>query len=168
MQLRHHLAPGDLGAIISLHAEVYSREQGFDERFEAYVASALADLVIRRDARERVWLAERDGRLVGCVAIAAAGDLAQLRWFVVHPDARGSGLGTRLLAEAVAFAKVQGYPGVLLWTVSALAPAARLYRAAGFVKTHEQPGRAWGVEVVEEKYELAFAPGGAPPPAAPA
>jgi hypothetical protein len=44
---------------------------------------------------------------------------------------------------------------VILWTVSALEAAGRLYRRAGFVRTEEKAGRHWGVDVVEEKYELA-------------
>src|SRR5262249_24778789 len=99
-------------------------------------------------------LAEREGRLVGCVAIVAASDeVAQLRWYLVAPEARGAGLGTRLLREAIDFARQQGYSRLVLWTVSALTAAARLYRAMGMQKVEERPGRAWGVEVVEEKYE---------------
>jgi ribosomal protein S18 acetylase RimI-like enzyme len=80
--------------------------------------------------------------------------VAQLRWFLVDPSARGRGLGTRLLSEAVSFARECGYRVVVLWTVSALAAAARLYRAAGFRKVQDRPGRLWGADVVEEKYEL--------------
>jgi ribosomal protein S18 acetylase RimI-like enzyme len=74
----------------------------------------------------------------------------------VDPGARGLGLGTRLLEEAVAFSREKGYRSIVLWTVSALAAAARLYRAAGFTRVAEKPGRPWGVDAVEEKYELAL------------
>jgi GNAT superfamily N-acetyltransferase len=86
--------------------------------------------------------------------VAASADVAQLRWYLVDPAVRGQGLGRRLLDEAVAFSRGAGYRLVILWTVSALTAAARLYTAAGFRKVEEQPGRAWGVDVVEEKYEL--------------
>jgi ribosomal protein S18 acetylase RimI-like enzyme len=155
ISLRTDLRPGDLGEMVRLHGVVYARECGFDHAFEAYVAAPLAEFVRGGSARERLWLAEREGRLVGCVAIvAAAPDVAQLRWFLVDPAARGRGLGRRLLGEAVSFARACGYRAVILWTVSALAAAARLYRAAGFLKAEERPRRLWGVDVDEERYEL--------------
>jgi len=40
--------------------------------------------------------------------------------------------------------------------VSALRAAAHLYRSVGFEKVLEKPGRAWGVQVTEEKYELSL------------
>jgi ribosomal protein S18 acetylase RimI-like enzyme len=154
LTVRTDLRPGDVGAVVHLHGVVYAREYGFDPTFEAYVAGPLAEFVLRASDRERIWLAERDGQLVGCVAVVAASpETAQLRWYLVDPAARGMGLGTRLLAEAVAFAEACGYERMVLWTVSALTAAAHLYRAAGFRKTEEKPGRHWGVDVVEEKYE---------------
>jgi GNAT superfamily N-acetyltransferase len=159
VRLRSELRPGDLGAVVALHGLLYAREHGFDESFEAYVAGPLAELVLRRSPRERIWLAERGGRLVGSVAIAEASpELAQLRWFLVDPCARGAGLGRALLGEALGFARERGYRAVSLWTVSALAAAARLYRQAGFRKVEQLPGRRWGVEVVEERHELRLAP----------
>ena len=153
--LRTDLRPGDLGRIVHLHGTVYAKERGFDPTFEAYVAGPLAEFVRAHTDRERLWIAERDGRMVGCVAIvAAAPRTAQLRWYLVVPEARGCGLGTRLLAEAVAFCRACGYDSIILWTESALEPAARLYRKAGFRKVEERPGRVWGVDLVEEKYEL--------------
>jgi GNAT superfamily N-acetyltransferase len=155
--IRTDLRPGDLGAVVGLHGRLYAKEHGFDVTFEAYVAGPLAELAKRNSDRERLWLAECGGRLVGCVAIVAASDeVAQLRWYLVDPAARGHGLGRRLLDEAVAFSRDRGYRSVILWTVSALTAAARLYAAAGFRKVEEVPGRAWGVEVVEERYELAL------------
>ena len=59
-----------------------------------------------------------------------------------------------LLDEAVAFCRESSYEDVLLWTESGLTVAARLYLAAGFHKTEEKPGRMWGVDLVEEKYEM--------------
>jgi N-acetylglutamate synthase-like GNAT family acetyltransferase len=160
LTIRTTLEPGDLGSVIHLHGVVYAREYGFDPTFEAYVAGPLAEFVRSRTDRDRLWIAERGGRIVGCTAIVGtSAKEAQLRWFLVDPSARGLGLGTRLLHEAVAFAKDCGYESIFLWTVSALTAAARLYRSAGFAKVQERPARQWGVEVVEEKYRLCFSPG---------
>lgn len=165
MTVRTTLEPGDLGSIVHLHGVLYARECGFDPTFEAYVAGPLSEFVRTASPRERLWIAERvgqdskpaerDGRIVGCVAIVAASpEVAQVRWFLVDPAARGAGLGRRLLDAAVAFARESGYASIILWTVSALTAAAHLYQAAGFRKVEEKPGRMWGVDVVEEKYEL--------------
>ncbi len=152
---RTQLEPGDLGLIIHLHGKIYAREYGFDPTFEAYVAGPLAEFVWRAAPRERLWLAEREGQIAGCIAIVAgAPETAQLRWFLVVPAARGAGVGKRLLNEAVAFSKECGYRRIILWTVSALTAATHLYRSAGFRKVEERPGHLWGVEVVEEQYEL--------------
>ena len=113
----------------------------------------------RGSPRERIWVEERDGRLAGCVAIVAAeSDVAQLRWFLVDPAARGTGLGHRLLEAAVAFSRDAGYSRIILWTVAGLAAAQHLYQQAGFVRTEATPVRRWGVDVVEERHELALAP----------
>jgi N-acetylglutamate synthase-like GNAT family acetyltransferase len=141
--------------VVHLHGTVYARERGFDPTFEAYVAAPLAEFVRAGGPRERLWIAEREGRVVGCVAIVAVSpQTGQLRWFLVDPSARGAGLGRRLLGEAVAFGQGCGYAAIILWTESALTTAAHLYQAAGFRKTEEKPGRLWGVDLVEEKYEL--------------
>jgi ribosomal protein S18 acetylase RimI-like enzyme len=155
--IRNDLRPGDLGGVVSLHGVLYAEEYGFDPTFEAYVAGPLAEFARRRSHRERLWIAECDSRLVGCVAVVAGTETeAQLRWFLVHPSCRGVGLGKRLLREAVVFARQSGYQAMFLWTVSALTAAARLYRAQGFAKVEEQARVCWGVAVVEERYRLAF------------
>lgn len=156
--LRTDLRPGDLGAVVALHGTLYAREYGFDATFEAYVAGPLADFVRTADPRARLWLAERAARLIGCVAVVAVDDAtAQLRWFLVAPEARGLGLGRLLLVSALGFAKEQGYRRMILWTVSALTAAAHLYRAVGFHKIEERPIRLWGIDVIEEKYERRLA-----------
>lgn len=159
--LRTTLRPGDIGRIVAAHGELYAAEHGFDVTFEGYVAEPLGAFAVRADPRERIWIADLPPdsaghpRFGGCVAVVAGPDgRAQLRWFLVHPSARGTGLGRRLLMEAIAFAREQGYRGMELWTVSALEAAARLYRSSGFRLAESVPGRRWGVPVTEERYEL--------------
>ena len=160
-ELRTQLKPGDVGSIVQLHCAVYSQEHGFDHTFEDYVAVPLAAFVRQGSSRERLWIVERDGRIAGCVAIVAhSSTVAQLRWFLVDPASRGLGLGGRLLDEAVNFCKEAGYDTVILWPVDSLVVAAHLYRSAGFQKVEERRGRQWGVDLVEERYELHLKRGG--------
>ena len=149
------IEPGDLGSIVHLHGILYAREYGFDPTFEAYVAGPLADFVISPKERERIWIARYDERIVGSIALVeASSELAQLRWFLVDPAVRGIGLGRRLLDDSIQFARECGYGNLMLWTVSALEAAAHLYHAAGFERTEQIPRKQWGVDVVEEKYEM--------------
>lgn len=162
VSVRTQLRPGDIGAVATLHGLVYAREHGFDATFEAYVAAALAEFVLlqfepseQSTSRQNIWIADQGGRVVGSIAIvAAAEETAQLRWFLVDPALRGAGLGRRLLRDAVAFCRSCHYRSVYLWTTSALRIATHLYRCVGFKKVAELPGRRWGADVVEEKYEL--------------
>src|SRR5687768_3776322 len=146
---RWGLEPGDLGSIVRMHGTLYAAEQGFDVSFEAYVAGPLADFVLSRTDRDRLWIVERGGRLVACAAVVhASRNEAQLRWFLVDPAVRGRGVGTRLVREAIEFSRDCGYDSVFLWTVGSLEAAARVYETAGFLKEEERPGTRWGVRVV--------------------
>lgn len=158
MKLRNNIGPGDLGEIVRLHGVSYAREYGFDETFEAYVAGPIAEFVLRRADRERIWIAEQGDQIAGCIAIVAASPTeAQLRWFLVDSVARGRGLGRRLLHEALDYCRSCAYESVFLWTVDLLKSAARLYREHGFERVEQRPGRCWGVELIEERYVLNLA-----------
>ena len=178
--LRSERHTGDLAWLLAAHAGL-AREQGWDATFEAYVAQPMSTSILAAAPHERLWIAEHDGQRAGCIAIVQADfvvdnavevrkvtghlapmvlpvklETAQLRWFLVQPEARGQGLGKLLLEEAIAFSREHGYHRLILWTVSALEPAAHLYRAAGFTRTQQIPSRRWGQDVVEEQYSLAL------------
>jgi GNAT superfamily N-acetyltransferase len=161
IRLRTDLRPGDIGAVIRLHGILYAAEYQFDSTFEGYVAEGLARFVLARDpARGRLWLAETEDRLAGCVAIvprAEAETEAQLRWFLVHPQYRGKGLGHKLLDAALHFCRSREYRAVMLWTVRGLLAATHLYRSAGFRKMEERSVALWGRTITEERYDLSLA-----------
>jgi DNA-binding MarR family transcriptional regulator/GNAT superfamily N-acetyltransferase len=153
--LRSH-RPGDMGWVIERHGALYAQEFGWNEAFEALVARVAADFIDKLDAaRERCWIAERDGRRLGCIfLVAGEGRTAKLRLLLVEPAARGTGLGTRLIAECVQFAQARGYGRILLWTHQNLRAARRLYERAGFARTHEEPSHNFGAALISETWEL--------------
>jgi GNAT superfamily N-acetyltransferase len=154
--VRHDVQPGDLGRVTAQHGILYAAEYGFDHTFEAYVAESLAEFgKAGPGRRDRLWIAESDGRLVGSIGIVGREEnTAQLRWLLVAPEARGSGLGRRLVGDALAFCREVGCDSVFLWTVSALTAAARIYVEAGFRLTEEYERTAWGTVVTEQRYDL--------------
>jgi N-acetylglutamate synthase-like GNAT family acetyltransferase len=155
-EIRHEMKPGDIGYLTYLHGTLYAKEYRYDQTFEAYVAHGLVEFVKSFNPyRDRIWLAEAEGRIVGSVAIVRSTKLdAQLRWYLVHPDYRGRGLGKILLLEALNFCKDRKYNSVFLWTTSELTSAAHLYTEAGFKKKEVKSHNVWGKFISEEKFEL--------------
>ncbi|TDE07938.1 bifunctional helix-turn-helix transcriptional regulator/GNAT family N-acetyltransferase [Jiangella asiatica] len=152
------LRPGDLGWVVHRNGVLYAQEYGWDRSYEALVASIVADYGANHDpARENAWIAERDGRPVGAVFCVRKDDTtAQLRLLLVDPDARGSGLGTRLVDECVAFARAAGYTSMVLWTNDVLAAARRIYQKAGFELVEENEHHSFGHDLVGQIWRLAL------------
>jgi DNA-binding MarR family transcriptional regulator/GNAT superfamily N-acetyltransferase len=150
--------PGDLGWLVQRHGELYAREYGWDSRFEALVARIVGEFAAGHDPeRERVWIAELDGERAGsvmCVQDSGRPDAARLRLLLVEPDARGHGLGDRLVRECVGFARERGYGEMVLWTNSVLDAARRIYQRAGFTLTGEQPHHSYGADLVGQDWHL--------------
>jgi GNAT superfamily N-acetyltransferase len=152
-RIRHRLQPGDLGSVVHLHGLHYSREYGLDITFEPYVARPLADFVLAGTGR--LWIAEEGDHVVGSVAVVDAEEgIGQLRWFLVVPEARGAGLGKRLLQEALAYARERGLRRLFLWTFAGLEDALRLYQRAGFMVTDRKTAVVWGAERTELRMDL--------------
>ncbi|TKI05584.1 bifunctional helix-turn-helix transcriptional regulator/GNAT family N-acetyltransferase [Martelella alba] len=148
--------PGLIARITELHALYYARALGFGQHFESVVATGLAEFSGRLDnARNAIWTAIRHGEIIGSVAIDGqdlGADNAHLRWFIVNDDARGDGVGKRLLDAAMAFVEEQGFAETHLWTVSGLNAARHLYETRGFVLEEEWSGSQWGKEALEQRF----------------
>lgn len=147
--------PGELGWVVQMHGELYAREYGFNAEFEALVAEIAAKYLRNHDpAWEKGWIAEVDGERAGSVfVVRKSATVAQLRLLIVHPQARGLGLGGRLTDECIAFARAKGYRKLMLWTQSHLAAARAIYGARGFAIAKTEPYTAFGQQMVSEVWE---------------
>jgi DNA-binding MarR family transcriptional regulator/GNAT superfamily N-acetyltransferase len=152
VRIREASEPGDYGWIVQRHGELYAAEYGWGPDFEGLVARIVADHLAEPDrGRVRAWIAERDGRRIGCVSCARRdAGTAQLRVLLVEPESRGQGLGARLVDECLAFARSVGYRRIALLTYDALGDARRIYQRAGFTLTEERPEHAFGHDLVAQ------------------
>jgi DNA-binding MarR family transcriptional regulator/GNAT superfamily N-acetyltransferase len=153
--LRTH-RPGDMGLIVHRQSLLYNEEYGWDETFEALAAEIAAAFINNFDAeRERCWIAERAGEIAGSVFIVRESDeIAKLRLLYVEASARGLGIGSRLVDEAIRFSRAAGYKTLIFWTNDVLVSARRIYEAAGFRLVGEDRHHSFGKDLVGQNWSL--------------
>jgi DNA-binding MarR family transcriptional regulator/GNAT superfamily N-acetyltransferase len=148
--------PGDIGWVVSRHGALYAEEYGWDASFEGFVAEIAAKFLRQFDAKfENCWIAELDGSPVGSIFLVKQNSrIAKLRMFIVEPQARGLGIGRRLLATCIDFARHTGYREIRLWTNDILHAARKLYEESGFRLIDTERHRSFGKDLVGQSWRL--------------
>ena len=147
---------GDFHWLVELHRAHYRASDGFDDTFAALVASILKDFDANHDPTwERGWVAEHNGRPLGSIfCVRLTQDTAKLRLFLLEAQARGLGVGRRLLMQCTEFARSVGYRRMQLWTHESHAAACALYARSGWTHTSSKPVHSFGVDLVEQAWEV--------------
>jgi DNA-binding MarR family transcriptional regulator/GNAT superfamily N-acetyltransferase len=154
--IRSELKPGDIGFLIHLHGWIYAEECGYNHTFEGYVCRTFYDFLENYNPeKDRFWFAEANGTMIGAIAIVGhSAQKAQLRWFILHPQFRGIGLGSTLLSKAMQYCREKKFQKVFLETTEDQKAAIRMYIKAGFRKVAEHENYTWGKNLVEQTFEL--------------
>lgn len=153
--IRTDIRPGDIGYITYMHGWTYQEEYGYSTAFEGYVAESFNKFLINYNPEnDRLWCAEHNENIIGCIGIVGCGESAQLRWFLIAPHYRNIGLGKKLLQESLDFVKAKNYKRVYLDTTNDLDKAISMYKKIGFVKKLEKPNNSWREGLTELEFEM--------------
>ena len=155
ISIRTELRPGDMGYVIYMHGKLYKKEYNYEIQFENYVAKGLCEFYEKyKPERNRVWVCEHDSRIIGFLLLMDRGKAAQLRYFLIEPEYRGIGLGSKLMGLYMDYLQECGYKESYLWTTHELNTAAFLYKRIGFKLTEEKESTAFGKPLKEQRYDL--------------
>ena len=155
ISIRTELQPGDLGYVTYLHGALYHQEYNYGLQFESYVAKGLCEFYEKYNPeRSRIWACEHNDRMIGFLLLMDRGSAAQLRYFLIEPQYRGIGLGSKLLKLYMDFLHECGYKESYLWTTHELDKAAFLYKRFGFKLTEEKESTAFGKPLKYQRYDL--------------
>ena len=144
--------------LVDLHGESYAQDEGFDDTFGPLVAGILDDFIANNDPkREAGWIAWEGTRRLGSIfCVQVRGEQAKLRLFLLTAEARGKGLGRRLLDHNMQFARDAGYQRMTLWTHESHRAAGALYRNTGWDLVSAVPVTSFGQELIEQHWEIAL------------
>jgi peptidyl-dipeptidase Dcp len=155
ISIRTELRPGDIGYVTHMHGRLYHKEYDYGLQFESYVAKGLCEFYEKYNPeRNRVWICEHNDRMIGFLLLMDRGNAAQLRYFLIEPEYRGVGLGSKLLNLYMDFLKECAYRESYLWTTHELDRAAFLYKHLGFKLTEEKASTNFGKPLREQRYDL--------------
>jgi ribosomal protein S18 acetylase RimI-like enzyme len=146
--IRTFFRPGDMGYITYMHGQFYE----FGTLFEVYVSETLSTFYKELNPKkERMWIAEHQGKIIGTIALKNTDDEAQLRYFLLDPAYRGIGLGKKMMDLYMEFTRKCGYKSSFLLTEKNLEAASNIYQRYGYKHVSTQETE---MGVTTQRYEL--------------
>jgi GNAT superfamily N-acetyltransferase len=146
----------DYDAVARITRDSYLAAGYFDDAEHPYMRK-IQDVALRA-GQATIWVAERDGEVVGSVTLATAGepyadialpDELEFRMLVVDPAVQRSGAGKAMVEAIINHARsLPGITGVAITTGETWESAHGLYRKAGFRRV---PERDWFVPGTDTK-----------------
>ena len=155
--LRPHRT-GDVSHVVQRMISSALEEFELGGAFESVTLFTAAQLLERLDAtRESILIAERSGVAVGSVFVReVSGNVAELLLLHVDSQARGIGIGRRLIAEAIDFATRAGYDGMELQLLDVMQTARALFHAAGFRHAGQSQELRFGTKMERQLWRLSL------------
>ena len=147
---------GDAPWLIARHGALYAEQDGFDATFAPLVEGILADFIASHDpVREAGWILDAAGHPAGSIfCVRQDAQTAKVRLFLLEPHLRGQGLGRRMLAHCMDFARSAGYARMELWTHASHRAACALYAATGWRLAASQPVRSFGQNLIAQSWKI--------------
>ena len=128
----------DASAISATLREAFAEFEALYTPAAFRATTPTTDQIRTRMAEGPVWVAERDGRVVGTVAAVPRNGELYIRSMAVRPAVRGEGIAARLLQAVESFATARQYRRLVLTTTPFLTAALQLYEREGFRLTGER------------------------------
>ncbi len=155
ISIRNEFSPGDISYITNLHSRIYFEEYSYGIGFEIRCAEGMIEYQkIHDPERSRVWISEHENKIIGFLMLLDRGEAAQLRFFLIHPEYRGLGLGKKLMDLYFEFYIKCNYKSSYLWTTNDLPIAASIYKRYGFKLTKEKESNDFDKYLKEQRYDL--------------
>ncbi|WIY23847.1 GNAT family N-acetyltransferase [Parasedimentitalea psychrophila] len=147
---------GDLHWLAARHQDLYARDEGVDATYGAMITALLHDFCSAHDPlREKGWIAAQRARRLGSIfCIRESDEIARLRLFLLTPQARGQGLGKRLIRDCMGFARQAGYRQMALHSYQSHRTSGSLYRAFGWQLVDSRPVFSFGANLIEQTWHV--------------
>lgn len=152
--------PGGEQYVADLHRRLYTKEYAWGPTFTDYAAKIALDFAKKaKSDREELFIAEVNGKPVGCIMLCETDDphVGQLRLYAVEAEYRKFGIGSALTKAFMDKAKNAGYRKLMLWTAGPLTAAIHHYEKMGFHTVESVENNEWstkGTPVMEVKMEM--------------
>ncbi len=146
--------PDEAEAIARVLYEAFAPfESGYTA--EAFAATVMSAESIRKrfEAEGAIWIAIKNGEIVGTVSVVPDGERLYMRSMAVMPAAQG-GIGRELLKTVINFATENGFEKLFLYTVPFLDRAIKLYEQHEFVRGELEAAGFFGTSWFEMVKEL--------------